>query len=145
MKLNIRLSGVIFGLLSITVIGRFLLYSGRPRYRTFSLKSNNKKGSDPTPLIGLALIIIGYIGVFIGNLIKATINRQREYLADASAVQFTRNPEGIGGALKKIYSFSKKSNVKHHNATAYNHLFLGEISQPLFRTFATHPPLEKKD
>ena len=67
------------------------------------------RGSIPLPLIGLALYVIGYVGVFFGNLIKAAVSRQREFLADASAVQFTRNPDGIAGALKKIGALAEGS------------------------------------
>ena len=90
MRLNLRLMGIIFGILCLAVIGRVLLYT------------RGGKDRNPLPLLGLALIVIGGIGVFFGRLIQAAVSRQREFLADASAVQFTRNPAGLSGALQKI-------------------------------------------
>ena len=92
MRLNLRLMGVIFGILCLAVIGRILLYS----------RSRSSKDKNPLMLLGLALIVIGAIGVFFGRLIQAALSRQREFLADASSVQFTRNPAGLSGALQKI-------------------------------------------
>ena len=92
MRLNLRLMGIIFGILCLAVIGRVLLYT----------RSRSSKDKNPLPLLGLALIVIGWIGVLFGRLIQAAVSRQREFLADASAVQFTRNPAGLAGALKKI-------------------------------------------
>ncbi len=92
MRLNLRLMGIIFGILCLAVIGRVLLYT----------RSRSSKDKNPLPLLGLALIVIGWIGVVFGRLIQAAVSRQREFLADASAVQFTRNPAGLAGALKKI-------------------------------------------
>jgi len=103
MRLNIRLMGILFGILMLTIVGRVLLrtayFSGGG-----SSRGGKKQGGNPLPFIGLALMIIGYIGVFFANLIKSAISRQREYFSDASAVQYTRNPSGISGALKKIGS-----------------------------------------
>jgi len=88
MRLNLRLMGTIFGILCLAIVGRILL--------------RTRGKNNPLPLLGLALLLIGYIGVFFGRLIQAAVSRQREFLADASSVQFTRNPDGIAGALKKI-------------------------------------------
>ena len=90
MRLNLRLMGIIFGILCLAVIGRILIYS------------RGGKDRNPLMLLGLALIVIGAIGVFFGRLIQAALSRQREFLADASSVQFTRNPAGLSGALQKI-------------------------------------------
>ncbi len=97
MRLNLRLMGLIFGILCLTVIGRVLIHT------------RGKK--NPLPLLGLALIIIGWVGVLFGRLIQAAVSRQREFLADASAVQFTRNPGGLAGALKKIGGLSEGSKL----------------------------------
>ncbi len=104
MRLNMRLIGVLFGLTMVAMAGRFLLeVAGRSR-------GGSGRGSGGVLavlfLAGVALWVLGYIGVFFGRLIKAAVSRQREYLADASAVQFTRNPDGIGGALRKIGGLS---------------------------------------
>lgn len=141
MRLNLRLMGVLFGILMLTVIGRILLrtvYFGGGRSRR-----SDKRGGNPLPLIGLALILVGYIGVFFASLIKSAVSRQREFLSDAAAVQYTRNPAGIAGALKKIAGIGAK--IKNPHATEASHLFFGEaIGRGFFRLFATHPPLEQR-
>lgn len=143
MRLNIRLIGVLHGILLLGITGYYLMrstMSGRRR--------SNSKGNDPTVaigLFGLFLMIIGYVGVFFGKLIKSAISRQREYLADASAVQFTRNPGGIAGALKKIGGFTTKSRLASPNAEEVSHMFFSNgLAESLFRFMATHPPLEDR-
>lgn len=139
MRINIRLIGVLHGILILGIVGRGLLYS-RSRVR-----SSRSKGQGAQVAIGLGLVVIGYIGVFFGNLIKAAVSRQREYLADASAVQFTRNPEGIAGALMQIAQHSGRSYLSHPASSEINHT-LFEESAPSFLSsmYATHPPLEKR-
>ncbi len=139
MRLNIRLIGVLFGLLMLSMFGRFMLEIGRG--------SRDSRGGIAVLLVaGVALWILGYVGVFFGRLIKAAVSRQREYLADASSVQFTRNPDGIGGALRKIGGLTQGrepgSRIDHPNAETLSHLFLG-AAKPSFAAglFATHPPL----
>lgn len=130
MKLNLRLTGWIHGLLCIAIIGRVLLH----------VRSRENKG---LPVLGLAFMIIGGIGMLAGKLIKAAISRQREFLADSSAVQFTRNPRGISGALKKIGGlYSKLDNPKAEEAS---HLFFGNgLGSSFMEAFSTHPPLEER-
>jgi Zn-dependent protease with chaperone function len=128
MRLNIRLMGLIFGILCLTIIGRILV---RTRGR-----------KNPLPLLGLALIIIGFAGVFFGRLIQAAVSRQREGLADASSVQFTRNPAGLAGALKKIGGLEQGSKLKSPRAEEASHLFFANgMGKPFFALLATHPPL----
>ena len=95
-------------------------------YVRMGARDDDRKGFNPLPLIGLALYVIGYVGVFFGNLIKAAVSRQREFLADASAVQFTRNPEGIAGALKKIGALASGSRIQDPHAEEASHMFFGE-------------------
>lgn len=144
MRLNIRLIAVVAGLIVITHVGRIMLRSGRVR-------SRNSKGSNPLPIIGLGLIVIGAIGVLFGNLIKAAVSRQREYLADAAAVQFTRDPEALAAALKKIGSLAAAGNskgggsyIQHPNADESAHLFFGQALSRWFSLMATHPPLKRR-
>lgn len=140
MKLNIRLMGVLFGILCIAMIGRILLQTtGR---RSYHMGARNK-GSNPLPLIGLVLFAVGYIGIFFGRMIKAAISRQREYLADASAVQFTRNPEGIKNALKKIGGLGRRGSiVTAPDAEEASHMFFGNaLAEGFSNLTATHPPL----
>jgi Zn-dependent protease with chaperone function len=128
MRLNLRLMGLIFGILCLTIIGRILI---RTRGR-----------KNPLPLLGVALIIIGWAGVFFGRLIQAAVSRQREVLADASAVQFTRNPAGLAGALKKIGGLTYGSRIDSPHAEEVSHLFFANgLGNSLF---ATHPPLTER-
>jgi len=146
MRLNIRLIGVLFGILLITVIGRGLLrtaHLGGGGGR--SSRGNSKRGGNPLPLLGLAMIVIGYIGVFFANLIKSAVSRQREFLADASSVQYTRNPDGIANALRRIGGFAAGARVAHARAPEASHLFFGEaVGRGLTGLFATHPPLRER-
>lgn len=140
MRLNIRLMAVLFGILFVGIIGRFILEAAGRGARYRSSKNNN---SLPFFLLGLGLIAIGYGGVFFGNLIKAAVSRQREFLADASAVQFTRNPDGIGGALKVIgYGAGSEITSPEREETA--HIFFGQALPFRLHWFATHPPLEER-
>ncbi len=146
MRLNLRLIGVLYGLLIVALAGRFLLeLGGRTR------GGSRSSGSAIAALVaaGLALWILGYIGVFFGRLIKAGVSRQREFLADASAVQFTRNPDGIGGALRKIAGLTEQSGlgsrIDHPQAESLSHLFLGAARPSFVRgIFATHPPMDER-
>lgn len=133
MRLNIRLIGILFGILVIAVIGRKLLYSAR-----FARDSRN---AAPAVMAGLGIVVLGYIGLFFGRWIKAAVSRQREYLADASAVQFTRNPDGIGTALKKIGAFKAGSFMTADTEEVGHMLFSIGMG---YQVFATHPPLEKR-
>ncbi|HEX7091861.1 MAG TPA: M48 family metallopeptidase [Longimicrobiales bacterium] len=141
MRLNIRLIGLLHGLLLLALIGRVLLRSGgRSRSRR-----KGKSGGVQIALIGLGLLLLGYIGVFFGKLIKAAASRQREYLADAAAVQFTRNPEGIAGALKKIGALGAGSRIVHPRAEELSHLYFASGLKSSFAgLFATHPPLVER-
>ena len=134
MNINIRLMGVLAGILLIAQGGRFLMRSaGRSRGR----------GSGQAGLIGLGLFIIGYVGLFFGGLIKASISRQREFLADASSVQFTRNPDGIAGALWKIKQHLEGSLLHNSHSDDISHFCFGEsVHFRLSSIMATHPPLE---
>jgi Zn-dependent protease with chaperone function/uncharacterized tellurite resistance protein B-like protein len=135
MRLNLRLMGTIFGILCLAIIGRILLQTARGGGRS--------RGQNPLPILGLALLIIGYIGVFFGRLIQAAVSRQREFLADASSVQFTRNPGGITGALKKIGGLGETgSRLRAAHAEEVSHMFFGNgVSEPFIGLLETHPPL----
>lgn len=142
MRLNIRLIGLLNGILILSLLGYQLIRMvSHSRPRRSSSSRDGKDGRLPILLFGLALLLIGWVGVFFGRLIKAGVSRQREYLADASAVQFTRNPDGIAGALKKIGGLAAGSRIKNANAEEASHLFFGNGVPVLFQWFATHPPL----
>jgi len=138
MRLNLRLMGIIFGILCLAIFGRVLLQTARAGGRG--------RGQNPLPLLGLILLLIGYIGVFFGRLIQAAVSRQREFLADASSVQFTRNPGGITGALKKIGGLGENgSRVSHAHAEELSHMFFGNgVSEPFICLLETHPPLTER-
>jgi len=135
MLMNIRLMGIIFGILCLAIVGRVLLQTTRGGGRS--------RGQNPLPLLGLLLLAVGYIGVFFGRLIQAAVSRQREFLADASSVQFTRNPQGITGALKKIGGLGETgSRLSHAHAEELSHMFFGNgVSEPFIGLLETHPPL----
>lgn len=138
MRLNIRLMGLLFGILFLAVIGRTMLRSGflgggRGR-------GGRSGGNNPLPLIGLAMVAAGYLGVLAGRVIQASVSRQREYLADASAVQFTRQTNGITGALKKIGGLAGGSALKNPKRDEVGHMLFGAGTGPT-SWFATHPPL----
>lgn len=141
MRLNIRLMGVLNGILILGIIGYYIL-----RSTAYSRRSRNSgKGAGGILVLGLGLTVIGFAGTFFGGLIKAAVSRQREYLADASAVQFTRNPDGIAGALKRIGGLESGSIIENPGAPEVSHAFFAQgISGFMQSLSATHPPLNKR-
>jgi Zn-dependent protease with chaperone function len=141
MRLNIRLMGILFGILLLAIVGRGVMRSGAYAGGGRGCGSNNSGAQ--VAIFGLALVAVGYIGVFFGKLIQAAVSRQREYLADSSAVQFTRNPGGIAGALKKIGGIG--SRIEDHHAQEAGHLFFANgLGSSLASMLATHPPLDER-
>ncbi len=142
MRLNIRLMGVLHGILVIALLGYWTM-----RVSAFSGGGNSKGkgGAMAAVLLGLGLMAIGFIGVFFGKLIKSAVSRQREFLADASAVQFTRNPDGISGALKRIGGFNASSRIKNTHAEEASHFFFSNgLKSSFMDAMATHPPLPER-
>lgn len=139
MRLNIRLTGVIFGIMAIGFIGYLLFRFVAPAM----LYSRNKNGSSVGMGVfglGLLLMLVGAIGTFFARVIQAAVSRQREFLADASAVDYTRNPQGIAGALRKIGGLDQNS-MKQAAASEFEHFF---FTPALHTVFATHPPLPER-
>ena len=136
MRINIRMMGVIFGITVIAILGRKFLHVSRYRIRS----SRDNSGSAIVA-IGIVLMIVGYIGLFFARWMKSALSRQREYLADASAVQFTRDPSGISGALKKIAAYSHSSYLKSDAEEVSHMLFSSGFSSLMF---STHPPLDER-
>lgn len=132
MRLNIRLMGLLFGLLVIALIARTVLRHA-PRG-----SGNRKGGAGVIMLAALAVMILGYVGMFFGRMIQAAVSRQRETLADASAVQFTREPEGLRGALVKIGGLAGGSKLTDPHTDEVAHML---FASGMTRLFATHPPL----
>jgi Zn-dependent protease with chaperone function len=136
MRLNIRLMGVLFGILMLAIIGRKVLqFGGRGR---------DSKGAGAVLAAALIAMLVGYIGLFFGRMIKAGVSRQRESLADASAVQFTRQTQGLAGALKKIGGIGEGSKlIDRGDAEEVSHMLFGD-GIGFHGLFATHPPLLKR-
>jgi Zn-dependent protease with chaperone function len=146
MRMNVRLMGLLFGILVIAIIGRGML-----RIMSFGRGGRGRGGRGgggiaALVVAGALVTLIGYAGLFCARLIKAAVSRQREYLADSASVQFTRNPDGIAGALKKIGGFVFGSQVKARRAEEASHFFFSDaVSYSLFSGwFATHPPLRER-
>jgi len=133
MRINIRLMGALFGILLLALIGRRVLIHAR--------FGRSDKNGAAVVLVAFALMAIGYIGLFFGRWIKAALSRQREYLADASAVQFTRDPDGISGALKKIAVYSDASYL-NTDTEEVSHMLFGS-GRPM-ALLSTHPPLNDR-
>ena len=136
MRINIRLMGTLFGILLLALIGRRILIHSH-----FVGRSSRDRGAVVVILVAAGLMVVGYVGLFFGRWIKAAVSRQREYLADASAVQFTRDPDSIGGALKKIAVYSNASYLDV-DSEEVSHMLFGNGRKMSF--FSTHPPLEER-
>lgn len=140
MRLNIRLMGILYGILMLALVGRMILSPGRA-----GAAASRSRSHAGVMALGAGLMAIGYIGQFFGNLIKAAVSRQREFLADASAVQFTRNPDGIAGALKRIGGYTDGSVLTHPESAEMSHTFFSEgVTFAFSGLMATHPPLEER-
>jgi Zn-dependent protease with chaperone function len=141
MRLNLRVIGLLHGILLLALIGQILVRLAGNRGSSRDSKGN---GQLAFLLLGVALVVIGWAGVFFGRLIKCAISRQREFLADASAVQFTRNPDGIAGALKKIGGLAEGSRITSPHAEEACHLFFSMGVPSITGLLATHPPLVER-
>ena len=134
MRLNIRLVGIVFGIVVIATIGR--------KIAELAAHGRGKDAAGPA-LVGLALFVVGYVGVVLARMIKASVSRQREFLADASAVQFTRQTEGIAGALKKIGGLAEGSRLASGDKEEVAHMLFGD-GVGYSALFATHPKIEQR-
>jgi Zn-dependent protease with chaperone function len=140
MRLNIRLISLIFGIMALSIIGRILMFTSGGR------SSGRHDSRGGLVLLGLGVFVLGLVGAFFGRLIMAAVSRQREYLADASAVQFTRNPDGISEALKKIGGLAEGSRINNPQAAEAGHMFFANAfaGEGLAGLLATHPPLVER-
>lgn len=145
MRLNLRLTALLFGILVLGLAGRGILWSLRGA--RFSSRGNKNSGGIVAAIlvVGIALLIIGYVGYFFGRIIQAAVSRQREFLADASSVQFTRNPAGLTGALKKIGGYALGSSLQTSKAAAIGHFFFAQsFRSGITGLWSTHPPLTER-
>ncbi|OHY96477.1 Zn-dependent protease [Vibrio rotiferianus] len=145
MRMNTRLIGVLFGITCIAHFGHLVLDNTHHTSRVSRSSSDSDKGFAVIMLIAIVCLVLGWVGTLFGSMIKAAISRQREFLADASAVQFTRNDQGISGALKKIGGHASGSSLKAKASSQMSHMMFGQSSLSGFTgLFATHPPLEER-
>ncbi|PXF31442.1 hypothetical protein WH50_09600 [Pokkaliibacter plantistimulans] len=142
MRLNIRLMGVVFGITMLAQLGRILLQFGNGARHNLD---RNKKDAAPFALFGLGLMLVGFIGGLLASAIRAAISRTREYLADASAVQYTRNTEGIANALKRIGGYELSSHLINPRAAEVSHMLFGAGSLfSMLDLFSSHPTLDER-
>jgi len=143
-RINARTTAVIAGIMAVGLLGYIMFRFVGPAIARSSGRGKNNRG----PAIGLGIIVVGLavwaigsLGMLFGRLIQAAISRQREFLADASAVQYTRNPDGIAGALAKIRDHVASARIENAHASELNHFF---FCSSLNTLFATHPPIEER-
>ncbi|HCJ4664760.1 M48 family metallopeptidase [Vibrio parahaemolyticus] len=145
MRLNTRLIGALFGITCIAHFGHLILDNSNSTRHVSRSSSDSNKGFAVIILIAIVCLVQGWLGTLFGNMIKAAISRQREFLADASAVQFTRNDQGIAGALKKIGSNVQGSTLNTKASDEMSHMMFGQSKLSGFSSlFATHPPLDER-
>ncbi|MEK1971972.1 M48 family metallopeptidase [Vibrio parahaemolyticus] len=145
MRLNTRLIGALFGITCIAHFGHLILDNSNSTRHVSRSSSDSNKGFAVIILIAIVCLVLGWLGTLFGNMIKAAISRQREFLADASAVQFTRNDQGIAGALKKIGSNVQGSTLNTKASDEMSHMMFGQSKLSGFSSlFATHPPLGER-
>ncbi len=145
MRLNTRLIGALFGITCIAHFGHLILDNSNSTRHVSRSSSDSNKGFAVIILIAIVCLVLGWLGTLFGNMIKAAISRQREFLADASAVQFTRNDQGIAGALKKIGSNVQGSTLNTKASDEMSHMMFGQSKLSGFSgLFATHPPLNER-
>ncbi len=150
MLLNTRLTALLHGMLLLGLIGGMLLRGWSETSTGVRISSrsssNDKNGGGSVVLLvigaGVVLYVLGYVGTFFGQLIKASVSRQREFLADASAVQFTRDPSTIAGALKKIGGNPLGALLSAPRAAEFSHMYFGDGVGSSW--FDTHPPLKDR-
>ncbi len=138
-RLNVRLMGMVFGLVALSVVGRIILRSGAGRRG-----GRNNKGAGAILIIGLALLVLGSLGVLGGRILQGAVSRRREYLADATGVQFTRDPTGLANALKKIRATAAGSRIENAHAEEARHMFFAGATSALSNLYGTHPPIDSR-
>jgi len=140
MTLNLRLMGYLFGILVVNMVGRAMVRVGGRR----SASRSRGRGQAVIMLAGVGLYALGYMGVLVGRIIQAAVCRQREFLADASSVQFTRQTDGLAEALRKIAALNSHSYVRAPRAEEVSHMLFATGRRALAGLFATHPPIEQR-
>lgn len=139
MRLNLRLMGLVHGIL-------FLAYSGHVLLKhSAGARADHEGGFIPGLIFGAILALVGSVGGFCGTLLKAGVGRQREFLADAAAVEYTRDPKALVGVLLTIAGCDQGSELVSPKAPVASHLYFADgVNSWLSRKLATHPPLEER-
>ncbi|MCG6114184.1 MAG: M48 family metallopeptidase [Mesorhizobium sp.] len=140
-RLNMRLMGMVFGLVALYTIGRVVLRSAA---LSRGGGGRDNRGAAPMLAIGIAMLVLGSLGVLGGRVLQSAVSRKREYLADATGVQFTRNPQGLANALKKIGATSAGSKVENGHVEEARHMFFAQATGSFVGLFSTHPPLDQR-
>jgi Zn-dependent protease with chaperone function/uncharacterized tellurite resistance protein B-like protein len=136
-SLNIRMMGVLAGIVVIGSLGLFIIRC--------AFEADDWRGFLAIFAVGVVVCIIGFTGLFFARLIKAAVAREREFLADSSSVQFTRNPDGIAGALDRIRASERGTLIRHRYAEEVSHMFFGQSINVWFSgLFATHPAIDER-
>jgi Zn-dependent protease with chaperone function len=138
-RLNMRLMGMVFGLIVLYTVGRTVLRSS-----VFMRRGRGNRGAAPMLAIGFGLVVLGLLGVLGGRILQSAVSRRREYLADATGVQFTRNPTGLANALKKIGVTAVGSHLDNAHAEEARHMFFAQATGSFVGLFSTHPPLDER-
>jgi heat shock protein HtpX len=140
MKIGMRVAAMVTGFFIASYIGFRLL--GNSAYGGSRRDDDERKGGNPILIIALIFLAIGAVMWFFGSILQSMVSRQREFLADASSVQFTRNPQGLAGALRKIEASQVSDMPK--DSKPYAHLYFNERPSFWSRLFASHPPIEER-
>lgn len=135
MKLNLRIIGTVAGLTALAQLGYIIVRIG------LNSGSSRKNNLWPLAIAGLVVVLVGLGGVFFARVIQASVSRQREYLADASAVQFTRNPLGLASALRKVAGLSGAQREASSAELEAQHMFFAGSAGFLESLFSSHPPI----
>ena len=138
MKLNLRIIGTVAGLTALAQLGYILIRVG------LNSGSGRKNNALPLAIAGLVVVLVGLGGVFFARVIQASVSRQREYLADASAVQFTRNPLGLASALRKVAGLSGARREASSAELEAQHMFFAGSAGFLESLFSSHPPIDER-
>jgi len=138
MKLNLRIIGTVAGLTALAQLGYILIRVG------LNSGSGRKNNALPLAIAGLVVVLVGLGGVFFARVIQASVSRQREYLADASAVQFTRNPLGLASALRKVAGLSGARREASSAELEAQHMFFAGSAGFLESLFSSHPPINDR-
>lgn len=144
MRLNVRLAALLKGITFLGDLGYLLLHGSGGRRARLGTRRSAGQRSAALPLLGIGLAAVGWIGATAAGFIKAGISRQKEYLADAGAVQFTRDPGAIADALKVIGGYVPGTLVHRARAAELSHMFFAAVTHRIWQAFATHPPLEAR-